>query len=181
VRSPWSTLPALRSPSSVHARPIPPALRPRPRCRCSPTAAILLPAAFTQVVAVESCARSHVPLFAVAGSLLAPRFSSSMVCARRRVREFSLLGLNFHRVVDLAGCRRSSSCRVCSSIYVTLPYRRQAVEPRSSLPNLVEPRIPRDLCASLIKCSVEDFNRRLSSFRASLRNPKNRVKTKLTA
>jgi hypothetical protein len=32
--------------------------------------------------------------------------------------------------------------QTCSSVYVTLPYRRRAVEPRSSLPNLVEPRIP---------------------------------------
>jgi hypothetical protein len=59
-----------------------------------------------------------------------------------RVRKFSLLSLNPHRVVDLAGCRRSSSRRVCSSIYVTLPYRRQAVEPRSSPPNLVKPESP---------------------------------------
>ncbi|AQK40697.1 hypothetical protein ZEAMMB73_Zm00001d024151 [Zea mays] len=40
-------------PSSVHARPIPPALGPRPRCRCSPTAAVLLPAALALVAAVE--------------------------------------------------------------------------------------------------------------------------------
>jgi hypothetical protein len=36
-------------------------------------------------------------------------------------------------------------------------------------------------CASLIKYSVEDFNRRSSSFRASSRNPKDRMKTKLAA
>lgn len=54
ARSPWSMLPALRSPSSVHVRPIPPALGPCPRCLCSPTAAVLLPAALAQVAAVES-------------------------------------------------------------------------------------------------------------------------------
>jgi hypothetical protein len=36
-------------------------------------------------------------------------------------------------------------------------------------------------CTSLIKCSVEEFNRRSSSFRASSRNPKRRVKMKLAA
>jgi hypothetical protein len=36
-------------------------------------------------------------------------------------------------------------------------------------------------CASLIKYSVEDFNRKSSSFRASSRNPKDRIKTKLAA
>jgi hypothetical protein len=35
--------------------------------------------------------------------------------------------------------------------------------------------------ASLIKYSVEDFNRRSSSFRTSSRNPKDRMKTKLAA
>jgi hypothetical protein len=40
-------------PSSVHARPMPPALGPCPRCRCSPTAAVLLPAALALVTAVE--------------------------------------------------------------------------------------------------------------------------------
>jgi hypothetical protein len=37
----------------------------------------------------------------------------------------------------------------------------------------------RGQCASLIKCSVEDFNQRSSSFRASSKNPKNQVKMKL--
>jgi hypothetical protein len=36
-------------------------------------------------------------------------------------------------------------------------------------------------CASLIKCSVKDFNRRSSSFRASSRNLKSWVKTNLAA
>jgi hypothetical protein len=75
----------------------------------------------------------------VAGTLLAPWFSSSSLRTRRRrvlwclravkflqrrgflvpsshAHEFSLLGLNPHRVVDLACCRRSSSHRVCSSL-----------------------------------------------------------------
>ena len=95
ARSPWSTLPALRSPSSMHARPIPPALGPRPRCRCSPTAAVLLPAALAQVAAVESlCAQpcpsvrrgrfpAHVAvLFQLPGHALP---SSSLVSTRREV------------------------------------------------------------------------------------------------
>jgi hypothetical protein len=45
------------------------------------------------------------------------------------VRPLGSLGLNPHRVVDLVGYRRSSSRRVCSSIYVTLLYRRRTRHP----------------------------------------------------
>jgi hypothetical protein len=86
----------------------------------------------------------------------------------------------------------ASARQTYSSIYVTLSYRRRArrtsfisARSRRSISSNHESRTSdknkRGPYASLIKYSVEDFNRRSSSFRASSRNPKNRAKTKLAA
>jgi hypothetical protein len=108
--------------------------------------------------------------------------SSFSLCARAvscsPARSLGSLSLNSHRVVDSTGYRRSLSC-------VQLYIRHPPVS-SSSPSNLVLPcsissnpkswtlgKNKRGPCASLIKCSVEDFNRRSSSIHASSRNPKN--------
>jgi hypothetical protein len=87
--------------------------------------------------------------------------------------------------------RRLSSFVVTSCVLLYIPHPPVS---SSSLSNLVLPcstssnpesrtlgKNKRGPCASLIKCSVKDFNRRSSSFRASSRNPKSWAKTKLAA
>jgi hypothetical protein len=66
ARSPWSMLPALRSPSSVHVRPIPPTLGPCPRCLCARQPRLscsLLRSPRSPPSSPYAC--NHVPLLAV--------------------------------------------------------------------------------------------------------------------
>jgi hypothetical protein len=125
-------------------------------------------------------------VFALCATVSSFSLSSAHAAFSSPARPLGSLGINSHRVVDSAGYRSSSS-RV--QLYI-----RHSLVSSSSPSNLVllcsissnpESQIldknKGGPCASLIKCSVEDFDRRSSSFRASSRNPKNWMKTKLAA
>jgi hypothetical protein len=82
------------------------------------------------------------------------------------------------------GVQPALLARVCYSLVIVCRTSFFPAQPRQT-PNLGRPesrtldKNKRGPCASLTKCSVKYFNRRSSSFRASLRNTKRRVKTKL--
>jgi hypothetical protein len=65
--------------------------------------------------------------------------SSARAVSCSPARPLGSLGLNPHRVVDLAGCRRSSSRRVCSSPGSVQLYIRHPPVSSSSSSNLVLP------------------------------------------
>jgi hypothetical protein len=102
-----------------------------PACRCAAALVWILPKSLPWLYGVWPApirVRSYRHHSVVVGDSFACVSNScveSFSCSP--VRPLGSLGLNSHRVIDSAGQRRSSSCRVCSSIYVTLLCRRRSM------------------------------------------------------
>jgi len=172
---PWPAVaPWCSSPTSDCARLPAPWSRQDP-CRARPYAHVFLHAASSnrgvpsslQLAGRVSPSRSD-PAVNVQSCVLFPQLGS-------RQPPFSNLCLGRHRgvlvdrlVVDLADVVEPSNFVLPCSI--SSNHESQTLDKNKQGP-----------CASLIKYSVEDFNPRSSLFRASSRNPKDRMKTKLAA